>query len=317
LLLFYTINMEIDSQQLNRSFIKYTWFTAIFVLIVIAAGGIVRTTQSGMGCPDWPTCFGMWIPPTSAADLPPDFEKYLRQQDIDHTFNAYHTWIEYLNRDVAALLGVFLLILTVWAYFKFYKNNRRIFWWSVALLILTGFQAWLGKKVVDANLAAVKVTAHMLIALAIAAIPLYIIYLLRQKPLLKNTNLKWLVTSTLVIVLIQIVLGTQVRERVDEVSQSLGYQQRNLWIERLGTIFIIHRSFSWVVALLSILVFVKSYKLPSLQKGSWLVAILAASSIALGIIMAYLNIPAFAQPLHLLTGTLLVLTLFHLRLGVK
>ena len=309
--------MERDRNRNNQSFINYTWFVAVFVFVVIAAGGIVRTTQSGMGCPDWPTCFGKWIPPTNSSQLPPDFEKYLRQQDIDHTFNVYHTWVEYLNRDVAALLGIFLFILSVWAFRKFFKNHRRIFWWSAVVLVLTGFQAWLGKKVVDSNLAALKITAHMLIGLAIAAIPLYIIYLLRQKPLVQNKTLKWLLAAALLTALVQIVMGTQVREQVDEISRSLFYQQRNLWIERLGTIFIVHRSFSWIVLLLALLVFIKAYKLPGLQSGSRLVAILAGSSIALGVVMAFLHIPAWAQPLHLLTGTLLVLTLFHLRLRVK
>ena len=309
--------MKIVPLRNNQSFINYTWFVAVFVFVVIAAGGIVRTTQSGMGCPDWPTCFGRWIPPTSVADLPPDFEKYLRQQDIDHTFNVYHTWVEYLNRLLGAVLGIFLLAHTVWAFRKFFKNNRRIFWWSAAVLVLTGVQGWLGKKVVDANLAALKVTAHMLIALAIAAIPLYIIYLLRKKPLVHNKTLKWLLTAALVAVLVQIVLGTQVREQVDEVSRSLAYQQRNIWIQRLGTIFIVHRSFSWIVLLLPVFVFIKGHKLPGLQTGSRLVLILAGSSVALGLVMAFHHIPAWAQPLHLLTGTLLVLTLFPLRLRVK
>jgi cytochrome c oxidase assembly protein subunit 15 len=88
------------------------WIKATFILtfLVIIAGGVVRTTQSGMGCPDWPKCFGSWIPPTDASQLPPDFEKYLRRQDIDHHFNALHTWIEYINRLCGALLGVFALI---------------------------------------------------------------------------------------------------------------------------------------------------------------------------------------------------------------
>ncbi len=301
----------------NASFIKYTWFVAIFVFVVIAAGGIVRTTQSGMGCPDWPTCFGRWIPPTDTSQLPPDFEKYLRKQDIDHTFNAYHTWIEYINRLAGALLGLFLLIHTVWSFARFRRTNRRIFWWSVAVLVLTGIQGWLGKKVVDANLAAVKVTAHMLIALAIAAIPLYIIHLLRQKPLVQNKQLKILAISTLIAVLIQIVMGTQVREHIDEISRSFNYEQRNLWIERVGKIFIIHRSFSWIVLLLSIAVFVKGFKHPLVQKPSWLVLALAGISVALGVTMAWFSIPAFAQPLHLLSGTILALTVFYLQLKVE
>ena len=92
----------------NKSYIKYSWFLMGAVFLVILAGGIVRMTQSGMGCPDWPTCFGMWIPPTDASQLPVDFEKYLSKQDIDHSFNVYHTWIEYINRLLGAILGLFI-----------------------------------------------------------------------------------------------------------------------------------------------------------------------------------------------------------------
>ena len=102
----------------NTGYIRYTWFVLIMVILVIAAGGIVRMTQSGMGCPDWPKCFGRWVPPTSAEQLPPDFEKYLRAQDIDHSFNVYHTWIEYINRLLGALLGVFIFIHSIWSFKK-------------------------------------------------------------------------------------------------------------------------------------------------------------------------------------------------------
>src|SRR5580658_6233328 len=100
-------------------FIK-NWILATFILtfLVIIAGGIVRTTQSGMGCPDWPTCFGRWIPPTNASQLPPDFEKYLHKQDIDHTFNVFHTWTEYINRLVGASLCLFAFIQFVLLFIK-------------------------------------------------------------------------------------------------------------------------------------------------------------------------------------------------------
>ena len=109
---------------------RYTWFVLIMVFLVILAGGVVRMTQSGMGCPDWPTCFGRWIPPMNRSQLPPNYEKYLRTQDIDHTFNAYHTWIEYINRLLGALLGLFMFIHFIWSFKKFRKINRSVVWLS-------------------------------------------------------------------------------------------------------------------------------------------------------------------------------------------
>src|SRR5438046_2710170 len=145
----------------NKTYTRYTWFLLYMVFLVILAGGVVRMTQSGMGCPDWPKCFGRWIPPVRAEQLPADFEKYLRQQDIDHTFNAYHTWIEYINRLLGALLGIFIFIHFIWTYVKFRKTNRQLVIISFLLLLAVGFQGWLGKKVVDHNLAVVKITIHM------------------------------------------------------------------------------------------------------------------------------------------------------------
>jgi heme a synthase len=301
----------------NKKYLCYTWFVVIMVFLVIIAGGVVRMTQSGMGCPDWPKCFGMWIPPTNADQLPPDFEKYLKAQDIDHTFNVYHTWIEYINRLLGALLGVFIFIHFIWSVRKFWKTNKPIVYLSLFLLVAVGFQGWLGKKVVDANLAVVKITIHMLVALLIAAIPLLIIYRLKERKKTGNQSLKNISVLLIVIMLMQIVLGTQVREQIDEISKSLQYQQRGLWIGRLDTLFIIHRSFSWVVATGCLLLWWKARSFPSLQKNSLLIISCMLASIVLGIIMAFLSIPALAQPLHLLLASVLVLSVFSFRLRLK
>jgi heme a synthase len=301
----------------NAAYLRYTWFVLIMVFLVILAGGIVRMTQSGMGCPDWPTCFGRWIPPTDASQLPPDFEKYLRQQDIDHTFNPYHTWIEYINRLLGALLGVFIFIHTIWSFRKFRHTNKPVFYISLLLLLAVGFQGWLGKKVVDANLSVVKITTHMIVALVIAALPMLIISRVKQNKILAAKSLKNLAVITLILVLVQIVLGTSVREQMDEISRSLNYEQRNLWISRLGDELSIHRSFSWVVAASCVFLFWKSRLIIPLRKDGFLILFFLACSFTAGLVMYLMNIPAWAQPVHLLFASLLAISLFSFRLQMK
>jgi cytochrome c oxidase assembly protein subunit 15 len=301
----------------TTSYLRYTRFVLIMVILVILAGGVVRMTQSGMGCPDWPTCFGRWIPPVNASQLPPDYEKYLRQQDIDHTFNAYHTWIEYINRLLGALLGFFILIHTIWSYRKFWKTNRSVFYISLLMLVAVGFQGWLGKKVVDANLETLKITAHMVVALVIAALPVLIISKIKASEVIVNGSLKALTGTTLLIVLAQIVLGTQVREGIDEISRQYNYLERNLWIGKLGREFLTHRSFSLAVAGTCIILFLRSRSIPVLRNHSYLNLFLMLCSFALGLIMYFMNIPALAQPLHLLFGVLLAISLYSYRLKMK
>jgi heme a synthase len=301
----------------EKKYIRYTWFVLIMVFLVIAAGGIVRMTQSGMGCPDWPKCFGKWIPPTSAEQLPPDFEKYLKTQDIDHSFNVYHTWIEYINRLLGALLGVFIFIHFIWSFLKFRRSDSRVVLYSFLLLIAVGFQGWLGKKVVDHNLEVVKVTIHMLVALVIAAIPLLIIYKLKVNEKVTDRVLKIFSVVMLLLLLVQIVLGTQVREQIDEISKSLLYKQREVWIERTDNMFIIHRSFSWVIAAGCLFLFLKARKHLSLRTNAMIVLSVVALTILLGTIMAWYNIPAIAQPLHLFLASILTLAVFALRLRLK
>jgi cytochrome c oxidase assembly protein subunit 15 len=287
------------------------------VFLVILAGGVVRMTQSGMGCPDWPRCFGRWVPPVNASQLPPDYEKYLRTQDIDHTFNASHTWIEYINRLLGALLGVFMFIHFIISYLKFRKVKRSVVWLSFLMLLAVGFQGWLGKKVVDANLAVVKVTIHMLMALVLAAIPVWILSILNVNKTAVSKSLKAIPIFTLVLVLVQIVLGTDVREQIDEIAKPLGYQQREVWIQGLDTAFLVHRSFSWLVAAACIFLFWKSQPYPALKNHRVLILSFIGLSIAAGLIMYYFNIPAIAQPIHLLSASILAISLFSFRLQLR
>ena len=295
----------------NNAFLKYSWFIFAFVFLVILAGGVVRMTQSGMGCPDWPKCFGLWVPPTDASQLPADFEKYLDKQDIDHSFNVYHTWIEYINRLLGAVLGFFILIYVSWSIVKFRKTDKLIVLSTLALLLITGFQGFLGKLVVDANLSVVKVTIHMLVALVIAAIPLFIITRLKNNRVMLPQVLKTTAWIALGAVLLQIVLGTQVREQIDEISKGLQYGQRELWIGVLDWIYYVHRSFSWLILFTSIYLMWKSKGFPQISRLSKIIFGLVCTAITVGLIMNFFSIPALAQPIHLVIACLLAMSLFY------
>jgi cytochrome c oxidase assembly protein subunit 15 len=310
-------SLILRSMKNNLNYIRYTWFVLALVFLVILAGGVVRMTQSGMGCPDWPKCFGRWIPPTRADQLPPDFEKYLSKQDIDHTFNVYHTWIEYINRLLGALLGLFIFIHTIWSFIRFRRINPAVAWLSFFMLLAVAFQGWLGKKVVDANLAAVKVTTHMLVALVIAALPVLIISKLKAVKTDAGKLLKSLSAAALLIIIIQIILGTQVREQIDVISKPLNYGRREIWIGKLDAVYFIHRSFSWIAAISCIMLLWKSKGYKNLRRHSLLAGFLVLLSILTGLVMNFLKMPAVAQPLHLLLASLLAVCLFGFWLRLK
>ena len=280
---------------------KYTYFVLIFVFIVVLAGSIVRTTHSGMGCPDWPKCFGTWIPPVSADQLPVDFEKYLAKQDIDHTFNAFHTWIEYLNRLLGALLGVLIFIHFIWSLRMRKSIGKVALMLSVGLLVLVGFTGWLGKLVVNENLAVVKISLHMLSAMTLIILPILILNITRKKDVVFNRQHVFLYGALFSVLLIQMALGIWVRQEVDIISKNAGYLGRENWLNGIDFMFTVHRSFSWLIFLVAVYIFYNA-KESSLVKYSRLVLCLVLTMFGIGIIFSYGDFPRYAQPMHLVVA---------------
>ena len=300
-----------------KGYIIYTRIVLLVVFLVILAGGIVRTTQSGMGCPDWPHCFGMYVPPLSEKGLPPDYKKYLDKQDIDAVYNPAHAWVEYINRLITGALGFLIVIHVIWSFKKFFRSKQIICWLSCLFLLGTVFEAWLGKLVVDTNLAIIKITLHMLAALFLAIIPVLILRKLSTDKIVHDKTLYILTTVALSILLLQIVIGTDVREQVDVVSKSLNYQQRNTWLQHLNAVFSIHKITSLVVSLLIIMVFWRSLMYAALQPRAAFLLLVVLLLMGAGISLASFNIPAFIQPIHLLLSSILFVSLFAFRLNIK
>lgn len=290
--------------------------TTIFaVYILILVGGAVRATGAGMGCPDWPTCFGRWVPPTSEQQLPADYQEvYAERGYADTRFNVKKTWIEYVNRLLGVSIGIFIF-LTMLASRHFKKTDAMVTWVSIAAFLAVGFQGWLGSRVVASNLQPGMITLHMLMAQCIVAMLIYAL-VRSQREVISRTGMDKLppVVGTVIIVvmvmtLIQMVMGTQVRESVDIIAKSLNNTARETWIERLDLIFYVHRSFSSLILFTNLWLAWKLWHiLPGghmLRKFAVLLAGLLVVTILLGVTMDRFHIPAFAQPLHLWFASLI------------
>jgi cytochrome c oxidase assembly protein subunit 15 len=319
--------------------------TLILVYIVIIAGAVVRMTGSGMGCPDWPKCFGYYIPPTEESQLQwkpnhtyndgmviivdealqvakEDFttgETYNKENWEPYTkhdyaiFNAFHTWVEYINRLFGALAGLATLILFIGSCW-YWREKKIITILSFLTVAGMGFQAWLGKTVVDSNLAPFKITIHMVMALVIVCALLYIVHVTSQKRKSHTHDALFtkLLYAGIVLTLIQIILGTQVRQFVDEQVHAIGETDKSLWLANPELDFYIHRSFSVIVLLVNVWLFYRFRKLNLGFKKVYWVLFLLVLEILSGISMYYFDFPFGTQTLHIVLATILFGIQFYL-----
>ncbi len=332
-------------------FRRFAKTSLIVIYLVIIAGAVVRMTGSGMGCPDWPKCFGYLIPPTEREQLEwkPNHNYFDGQviivdeslkvaneaftssdkfndnnwqnyEEHDYAiFNVWHTWIEYINRLLGALSGVFILLMFI-SSFKFRKEKPKLIFWSFVALLLLLFQAWLGATVVYSELLPARITIHMLVALIIVALLLYIIHISNTKTnsFAVKSTFKWILAFGLILSLFQIGLGTQVRQLVDENIKSVGYESKSAWLQNIDLKFYIHRSMSILVLLTNLGIWFMNkkfnYKLDKYTNGLILVILM---EILTGIAMYYFDFPFLSQPLHLIIATLMFSLQFYIFVKVK
>ena len=314
--------------------ITYTAFTLVF--LVVLAGSIVRMTGSGMGCPDWPKCFGLLIPPISEAQITwkqgaeytegqmviandtlwqttkghiavgsdlkdcECWEKY-EKHNYAH-FNASHTWTEYINRLLGALSGIPIILLFL---MTLMENKKKGIFISSGALFFVLLAAWIGKVVVDENLEAFMITIHVVVALMVLAFLVGMMQYVSRKKYNVSKNIRILILASLVISFLQLVLGTQVREKIDVLLEH-GVERENL-ISELPSWWKIHRSAIWPLMLLHLSWTVSIFKVKELRiytRG--ILAIISTLAIT-GFVFVKLGMPALIQPLHILLAFSLVL----------
>ena len=317
----------------------------INLYLVFLAGSFVRMTGSGMGCPDWPKCFGYYIPPTSEEEItwqpnssyqtgmiivkdealyvadhevntgvefnPTNWEKYTKHNYAK--FNKYHTWIEYINRLTTVVLGIVALFLVISAYLN-RKNNKWIFPLAAGTLFLILVEAVLGKIVVDTNLKPTMITLHMVVGLIIIGLVLRLRFIISEKGKVYTYNSLFnrLLIVSVIFSLIQIAMGTQVRQFIDEQVKLHGFENKQYSLMDPSWKFYFHRSFTIAIVLVNFgMFYLNQMKKLGYRLVNWIMLMLFLETIT-GILMYYAEIPIGTQAVHLLSGALLFGIQFYL-----
>ncbi len=331
----------------KKAFLRFNSFTIGSVIVLILVGSIVRTLGAGMGCPDWPKCFGAYIPPTSVEQLPANYQEIFLEERIEKNrrlsevlaslgyesyayrilndpsilkeepFNTTKAWVEYINRLVGVVIGLLLFFNLVFS-FSFWKDDKWVSFGALFVFILTGFQGWVGSLVVSTNLLHGFITFHMLLAFLILAVLIWGNVRVQNLPKTRSISLWGISSLVLVLLFVQIILGTKVRAIIDDLI--VNETARDIWFSFLDqNYFYIHRSFSWLLLLgASILYYlIRRSGLVHLLKHSVLILGLVFMGMILGLCMVRFSFPAWMQPLHLIIATVLFSLIFYLNLNLK
>lgn len=308
---------------MNR-FQKLATAALVSVLLLMFVGAIVRVTGAGMGCPDWPTCWGCLIPPTSVEEV--DFEKLpiekfqrkaermgrdastITVDSLRAEFNPRHVWTEFINRLFSLPVGFFSLATFIAGW---WQRGRRplVFWMAFASLVVVLVNAWMGARVVYSGLKPGVLTTHLALAMMLTGMLVYCAWRGGDHPwrvTLRDGSrpgrLRWLVGGLLVVIVTEGILGAQVREMTDEMAKFHDHAPRTMWMDELerSWIYLAHRSFSWVVLVLATLAWweAKRNRDGGIGPVEWTVFGIVLAQMVLGVVMSQIHIYSWVQVLH-------------------
>lgn len=293
---------------MNR-FQKWAAATTVATYALIMVGSLVRASGAGLGCPDWPKCFGRYYPPLNKSQVPDHIDADL--------FDFQLAWIEYTNRLLGVLVG-FLILGTLYYAIKSHRQAPRVLYPVITAFILVLVQGWLGGQVVESGLKPALITAHLVLALIIVSLLLYAtvsaffptVAPFQALPKQRRV-LGWLALIVLGFTLVQAGIGASLRGELEIIEEDNPGLERGEWIEEAGWIDPVHRSFSWTILIGVVAI---NYYVQRHMKGdnrwlswaAWSTAALVAVQIGAGIGMAYGAIPPPLQVIHVIAASLLI-----------
>lgn len=295
----------------------------VSVLVLMFVGAVVRVTGAGMGCPDWPMCWGRLIPPTKIEEV--DFsklpiEKFQRKakrmgrdpglitvETLKSEFNSRHVWTEFINRLTSLPVGFFSLATFIAA---FWQRSKRplVFWLAFTSVVVVLTNAWMGARVVYSGLAPGVLTLHLALAMSLIGTLAYCVWRGTDSPWWVQADAKILkqlrlaVTILLVSIVAEGIVGARVREMTDEMAKFHIDKPRESWVGELEASwkYLFHRSFSWVVLGTSLWAWLlaKRHVLGGPGRVANAVFGIVLAQMVLGLVMAQVHIYSWVQVLH-------------------
>lgn len=323
-------------------FQKLATAALVSVLVLMFVGAIVRVTGAGMGCPDWPTCWGCLIPPTRVEQV--DFsklpiEKFQRkaermgrdpatitEESLRKEFNPRHVWTEFGNRLTSLPVGFFSLATFIAA---FWQREKRplVFWMAFTSLAVVLINAWMGARVVYSGLSPGVLTVHLALAMSLLGTLMYCAWRGTDTPwrieqdLPGNSKLRLAVTALLVVIVIEGISGSQVREMTDVMAKFHGNVARETWTGELeqSWVYLIHRSFSWVVlgAAVWAWLLTKRHRVGGPGRVEKVAVGIVIAQMVLGVVMSQIHIYSWVQVLHVGLAAILLTFVWLWRFGLS
>jgi len=299
-------------------FRKFALAATLATYLLIFIGGLVRVSGAGLGCPDWPKCFGRWIPPFSAAQIPPEFNAA--------SFNFTLAWIEYINR-LAGMVTGFLILITAILAIKNFRTRKKIMIPAVLAAVLVAFQGWYGSIVVKSELLPETISIHLLLALFIVSLLLYSLinaYFLDQppagnqiKPVTNILRILWIVS------LIQIAIGTEIRSAIEQAWSKFPLISASDILSYTGPVTLVHALLGILIAAGTVLISIRILRITNgerfVQTGTALLNLLILFQLLIGFAMQIFGIVPFLQVFHLWSAALFtgIILVFYTSLGYQ
>ncbi|HEY0060566.1 MAG TPA: COX15/CtaA family protein [Telluria sp.] len=330
-----------------NKFRKLVWLTAFLTFDLIVFGAFTRLTDSGLGCPDWPGCYGM-ANPFLAHEQISAAEALLPSGPV----TVVKAWIEMIHRYLAMGVGCLCVALTATAWIQWRKHRRAEFrpGLPTATLLAVCVQGAFGAWTVTLKLQPVIVTIHLLLAMCLLAMLCWLGA--RQDAVLKSTpapadakggSLRLLARGAALVLFVQIALGGWVSTNYatlactgfplcnGELIPALDFEHGfTLWRElgktaaghylpfsALTAIHWVHRNFAYVVLIVLGLTAWRACSVPTLGKAARRIAIVLALQAGTGIATVYFDFPLAIAVLHNAGAALLVVLVTMLNYQTK